>query len=154
MLKTPDIITNAMKRLRGSVGRSPCRNIRGELDELCKKISSEISPITQTLCDYKSLVDEYYSSCPPFGSGDKQEDFDDFIEIIAHSLVINNYLLLDRWAIEYPKNNPQRLAEPLSWYPRQIAGVVNNDWQTLSEQCEWPPQAKDFCLYIVEKLTD
>ncbi|MEM8502402.1 MAG: hypothetical protein AAF716_04540 [Cyanobacteria bacterium P01_D01_bin.1] len=152
MLKIPSIAVTIMTRLRGSIHPGSCDNIKKDLDELRRTLNSEVLDVSECLRDYTSLVDNYYSNCPPFGSGNEQKDFQDFIEIIAHSIVICNYTLLDRWAVEYPQKNQHKLAAPLAQYVHKIDGVVKTQWTALSGEYKWPPQARDYCHYLVKNL--
>ncbi|MEO0771248.1 MAG: hypothetical protein AAFY72_17810 [Cyanobacteria bacterium J06649_4] len=152
MLRVSDIAVSAMKKMWGSIQESPCKDVKENLKELRKQLNDEVLDVSECLRDYANLVDAYYSNCPPFGSGDEEKDFQEFTEIIGHSVVIGNYRLLDRWAIDYPKSNPQRLAEPIAQYSHKIDGVVKNQWQVLAQQYKWPSHAKAYCEYLCENL--
>jgi hypothetical protein len=153
MLKLPPAILSAMKSLSGSLQGKPCINVKSELKKIREDLNKEVVEVSEGLRQYANLVDSYYSQCPPFGSGSNENDYQDFIELIGHSVIIGNYTLLEKWAIQYPRKNPKRLAQPLASYAAVFCNITKSKWEETSQIFKWPPQAKMYCEYLVQSWT-
>ena len=150
MLSLRPAILKAMTALSRSWLNKPCNKIKEDLKRIRQELSKEVLDVSEGLRNYTDLVDSYYSQCLPFGSGNYELDYQDFIELIGHSIVIGNYFLLEKWAIEYPVNNPRCLAQPLSKYISIFDAVTKTRWEQVSRKFGWPPQARVYCEYLVQ----
>lgn len=150
MLPFRTALMDAMKALSQSSSAKPCKDIKLELTKIREELNKEVLDVSEGLRHYTDLVDSYYSQCPPLGSGNNQRDYQDFIELIGHSLVIGNYFLLEKWAVRYPVENSNRLAQPLSKYVSTFDAVTTTQWLQVSQQFGWPPQAKVYCEYLIK----
>jgi hypothetical protein len=150
MLPFRSAILDAMKALSNSSSNKPCNHIKTELKRIRGELNQEVLDVSEGLRRYTELVDSYYSQCHPFGSGKFESDYQDFIELVGHSLVIGNYFLLEKWAIRYPIENPTCLAQPLPKYISTFNSVTTTQWEQISQQLKWPSQARVYCEYLVK----
>jgi len=154
MLQFRPAILNAMKNLAKSWSQQPCNDIKTELKIIREELSQEVLDVSEGLRHYTILVDSYYSQCPPFDSGNYENDYQDIIEIIGHSIIIGNYFLLEKWAIRYPIENNGLLAQPLSKYVNTFDAVAKTHWDQISQQFGWPFHAKVYCEHLVNSWND
>lgn len=150
MLQFRSAIMDAMSALSKSSSVKKCLDIKSNLEEIRAELNKEVLDVAEGLRHYTELVDSYYSQCAPFGTGKKDDDYQCFMELIGHSIVIGNYFLLEKWAVRYAVDNKGRLAQPISKYANTFNEIINNQWEQVSNQYEWPSQAKFYCEYLVK----
>ena len=102
---------------------------------------------------YGQTVDDYYSQFHPFGTKDVEKDFEDFIELIGHSVVVGNYFLISEWGVKYPLDNPSVLAGEkfLKRYVDRFKKAIGEDWGKNQSQHRWPDEAREYWKYLIKE---
>lgn len=154
MLPFPNAIMHAMRALSQSQSsdQQSCQDIQAQLAQIRAELNKEVLDVSEGLRCYTELVDNFYTECPPFGSGSFEADYQDIIELVGHSMVVGSYYLLEKWAVRYPMGQPKPgcLAQPIEQYRITFEQTISNEWQTLATTFGWPPQARAYCEYLIQ----
>lgn len=124
-----------------------------ELKAIRKAMEKETLKIAEGFRLYSQTVNEYYLKFPPFGTGDVNKDFEDFIELVGHSVIIGNYFLLSEWGVKYPLNQPSVLAgkQLLSRYVDGFKKAITEKWEENKTQHGWPDEAQEYWQYLIRE---
>ncbi|MBD2106249.1 hypothetical protein [Nodosilinea sp. FACHB-13] len=124
-------LEQAMNNLRHSFSSSDHTELESQLLELKNELWHGQTETLRVRSDYKNIVEQYLGRFKPFPSSPKsfENDVKTYIELVGHSIVLDDIAFLKKWGVEYPANNAFRvLAEPVSQYisvfKGGLAGIV------------------------------
>ncbi len=126
-------------------------DLQKKLAKIRNDLEKEGCNFAKSLENYSKLVDAYYLKYPPFGTKDFHKDFEDFIEIVGHSLVVGNYSLINKWAIDFPLKNWSRLAKKPHEYLERFDYAVSKDLEYYKNNRDWPEEAKYYLKYLIQE---
>lgn len=118
-------LEQAMNNLRHSFSSSDHVELESQLLELKNELWYGQTETLRVRSDYKNLVEQYFGKFKPFPSDPKSfgNDVKMYVELIGHSIVLDDLSFLKKWGVEYPANSDFRvLAEPVSRYVSVFQG--------------------------------
>jgi len=124
-----------------------------DLEAIRKAMENETLKIAEGFHLYGETVNEYYLKFPPFGTNHVDKDFEDFIELIGHSVIVGNYFLISEWGVKHPLSNPSILAgsQFLQRYVDRFKEAITTNWQANQTKYGWPDEAKDYWQYLIRE---
>lgn len=122
-----------------------------DLRDIRKRLRDGVFDISTMLDEYEAKLNDYYEKHPPFSVCDEEENFSEFGEIVKDAFSAGSYKVLQKWAVDYPLNNPDRLAHPISHYTKGFEGFVAN-WESAASVDGWPSEARVYWDYLVMAL--
>ena len=140
-----EILKEAVTLIKGKLSKV------NDIDEIRTHLTTTVGNISEVLRLYEKKFDDYYNQSKPFSNGDAFQDGDDFAKIVRDSFSIGSYLLLRKWAIDYPLNEPKVLKETLSFYVKYFTEDLEN-WNQNYAQQGWHPDSKEYWEYLVSEL--
>lgn len=124
--------------------------LQEEMARTREAMEQETLNVAEGFRHYGIIVNRYYSQFPPFGTNIVENDFEDFVELIGHSVVFGNYSLISEWGTKYPLTNPHILAaEPFQYLP-VFRNSIGQKWQHYQRQRGWPEVAKNYWQYLID----
>ena len=156
MLRFPESIRIDLRKMLETLrqsGPDDKLTLQNELQSIRESMENETLKIAEGFHLYGQTVNGYYSKFPPFSTGNVQQDLEDFIELIGHSVVIGNYFLISEWGVKYPLIQPSVLAkgEHLDRYIASFRRAITDEWEENQDAFGWPDEAKSYWQYLIEE---
>lgn len=132
---------------------------RENIDKFRKRYDETLQFVSKFRHRYCELIKKSYEIKPPFGSNDKEKDFQDFIVLVSYAMELDDEQFLYDWAVEYPHKNPKKLAQPLLTYCEKIEQQIIKDWPNFNKRLEiagkprWPEDLLPYWEILVEELS-
>lgn len=152
MLRFPEHLFARFKEMSNLLKQSPRKQeLQQKLTETRQAMERETLGVAEGFRQYGSIVSAYYAKFHPFGTRKLQNDFEDFVELIGHSVVVGNYSVISHWGVDYPLDNRGVLAEDPQKYLPVFQAVVTDRWQYYKEKYGWSESAKLYWQYLINE---
>lgn len=152
MLRFPDHLVVRFRTMANLLRQNSTKQtLQREMAETRIAMEKETLGIAEGFRQYGDIVNAYYLKFKPFGTQSLERDFEDFVELIGHSVVIGNYSLINQWAVNYPLRTKGVLAGDYRNYLAVFHGVVTNRWQHYKTAYRWPDSTKLYWQYLIDE---
>jgi hypothetical protein len=112
-------LEQAMNDLRHSFSYADDSDIASKLLVLKNELSYGQEETARIRNDYKGVVNDFFQRLKPFPSNPKtfSNDIKTYIDLVGHTIVLDDLSFLKKWGVEYPASKDFRvLAKPVSEY--------------------------------------
>jgi hypothetical protein len=152
MLRFPDHLVVQFRTMTNLLRHNSTKQeIQQEMAATRKAMERETLGVAEGFRQYGEIVNAYYVRFKPFGTSNLQHDFEDFVELVGHSVVVGNYSLISQWAVNYPLQNSGVLAQRPQEYLPVFKGIISDRWQHYKATYGWPDTAKLYWQHLISE---